>query len=128
MPDQLAPGADHIVELLKGTDEQGVSRRGFRMAGAVGYGLPAARLVERDFDAEALQKRQRRYPNLRMEGIDLKRNKMADSHGSLLLGARSMVLSARAAFALENDVDHDGVVRYLFSHECTIHTFVKTRH
>jgi hypothetical protein len=71
MPDQLARGADDIVELRKGTDEQGVSRRGFRLVSAVGHELSAARLVERDFDAEALQKRRRRYPNLRMEGIDV---------------------------------------------------------
>jgi len=109
MPDQLARGTGDIVELLKGTDEQGVSRCGFRLASAVGHGLPAARLVERDFDAEALQKRRRRYPNLRMEGIDVPRNKRPDSHGSLLLGAHSMLLSAGADFALENDVDHDGV-------------------
>jgi hypothetical protein len=75
MPDQLARGADDIVELRKGTDEQGVSRRGFRLVSAVGHELPAARLVERDFDAEALQKRRRCYPNLRMEGIDATRNR-----------------------------------------------------
>ena len=115
MPDQLARGTGDIVELLKGTDEQGVSRCGFRLASAVGHGLPAARLVERDFDAEALQKRRRRYPNLRMEGIDVPRNK-PDSHGSLLLGAHSMLLSAGADFALENDVDHDGVDKYQRQH------------
>jgi hypothetical protein len=118
---QLPRGADDIVEILKITNEQGFSRSGLRGATAVGHWLPAAGLVERvlDLDAEALQELERGDPDVRVEGVDVARNKKADSHGSPLLGARSVVLSARADFALENDVNHDGVDKCQRQHHDT---------
>jgi hypothetical protein len=113
-----ARGADDIVEFLKISNKQGFSRCGFRVAATVGHRLPTAGLVERilDLNAKAPQKLQCCDSDLRMEGVNVTEDEKTNSNVALLFGTRSMVLSTRADFALENGIDHDCVDQYQRQH------------